>query len=694
MYMEFKSTRGTRRTRRKATALLVLLSLYGVGTLAFSQGVAPTATDAASLLTLARTERAAGRRVEALAYCQEVLARWPNNADARQLNVVLLSELGASARALELASTLPPSSQHAEHARLVADYDAHEARWARGEPSDPHHPYAEADKAVADIERLANDANAPADIRQRARMDMLAALDQSDRAGEVLAAYAPMKRQGVQLPPYAEQAVADAMMQKHRPREAIALYEDSIRRDPGPYDPSETDPRIGLAYAYLDAGRTHDALTTINALADSEARWLHLRDVRGAVQNQRKVDADTSAAGIAQDVGLLAQAHARLAAMSAEAPGNADLRRDLAMAELARGWPRRALETLKIADTLDERDASAALDEAEAHRALYDYADVQSNLDQAQQEAGRSGRVQDAQAAWDRDSGWQFDLTHDNGRGNSPDYGDRDQETLATLASPLIDDHWRVLALAQYATAALPEGDVSRERAGLGLEGYLHGLQFYLQALPAADRFVRRTAFAAGFNWSINDHWSLSTDWSSAGNDVPLRAQYYGITGNTLSTALQWRASELTSARLDAYRDRFSDGNVRQGWLADVVQRLHTGANFTWDGGVEVGGSHNSEVDRPYFNPSEDRSYALTSSLQNVLSQYDDRNWTQRIDLAVGEYAERNYATGLLVSARYGQVFQPRAGLRFGWGLGWHYQPYDGRHESRLVLDLTMHWGE
>jgi biofilm PGA synthesis protein PgaA len=231
-------------------------------------------------------------------------------------------------------------------------------------------------------------------------------------------------------------------------------------------------------------------------------------------------------------------------------------------------------------------------------------------------------------------------------------------------------------------------------RAGLGLEGYLHGLQFYVQALPAADRFVRRTAFAAGFNWSINDHWSLSTDWSSAGNDVPLRAQYYGITGNTLSTALQWRASELTSARLDVYRDRFSDGNVRQGWLADVVQRLHTGVNFTWDGGVEVGGSHNSEVDRPYFNPSEDRSYALTSSLQNVLSQYDDRNWTQRIDLAVGEYAERNYATGLLVSARYGQVFQPRAGLRFGWGLGWHYQPYDGRHESRLVLDLTMHWGE
>jgi biofilm PGA synthesis protein PgaA len=31
--------------------------------------------------------------------------------------------------------------------------------------------------------------------------------------------------------------------------------------------------------------------------------------------------------------------------------------------------------------------------------------------------------------------------------------------------------------------------------------------------------------------------------------------------------------------------------------------------------------------------------------------------------------------------------------LHFGWGLGWYWQPYDGRHESRVVLDLTMHWG-
>jgi biofilm PGA synthesis protein PgaA len=77
-----------------------------------------------------------------------------------------------------------------------------------------------------------------------------------------------------------------------------------------------------------------------------------------------------------------------------------------------------------------------------------------------------------------------------------------------------------------------------------------------------------------------------------------------------------------------------------------------------------------------------------------VLNQYDDRVWRQRLDVAIGSYHERNYPGGWMASARYGQIFQPHAGLRFGWGVSWRWQPYDGRHESRVVLDLSMHWGE
>jgi biofilm PGA synthesis protein PgaA len=678
--------------RRRATLAAVIALALG---LACGGVAAQGASDREALLAQARSERAAGHRVEALAHCQEVLARWPGDRDAQQLVIQLLSDLGGAARARELAAQLSPPLDAAERERLQADYASHEVRWARGVPADASHPYADDDRAIADIQRIADDPGGTADVRRRAQLDLLVALDQGDRAQEAVSRYESMRQAGVQLPPYAENAMADALQQQHRPREAIALYEDSIRRDPGPYLPGDSDPRIGLAAAYFDAGRISDSLAMVDKLAADEPRWLRGRNVRGARQNPRKVDADSTAIQLHEDAGELQSAYQQLAVLSAEAPGNVELRRQLAMAELARGWPRRAAQTLRMADALeDEHDAGANLDDADVRLAIYDYAGAQSALDQAQQQAGRSGRVRDALAAWDRQRGWQLDITHDNGRGNSPDYGDRDQETQATLASPLLDNHWRVLALARVASAALPEGHVARERGGLGVEGFLPDLSFYVQALPAADRYVRRTDIEAGFNWAIGDHWTWSSDWASAGQDVPLRAQHYGITGKTFSTAVQWRASELTSARLGVYRDRFSDGNLRKGWLGDFVQRLHTGANLSLDGGVEIGGSRNSESARPYFNPAQDRSYALTGALQNVLNQYDDRVWRQRLDVAIGSYHERNYPGGWMASARYGQIFQPHAGLRFGWGVSWRWQPYDGRHESRVVLDLSMHWGE
>jgi len=679
------------RLRRATLAVFVTLALCATGETAAQN----SAADRDALLSQARSERAAGHRIEALAHCDEVLAHWPDDRNAQLLTIQILSELGGAARARELAARLSPPMDKTEQAQLQADYAAHEVRWAKGMPADATHPYADVDRAIIDTQRAADDPAVPADLRARAQLDQLVAQDQGDRADRAVAAYAQLKQQGAVLPPYAQRAAADALMQQHRPGEAVALYEDSIRRDPGPYAPGDSDPRIDLAYAYLAAGRTHEALTTIDKAAAAQPRWLHPPGARAAKRNPRKVDTDSTAAQLHADVGELQSAYTRLAAMCAEAPGNAELRRQLAMTELARGWPHRAADTLKIAATLeDEHDASAALDDAEVARATYDYAGAQASLDQAQQQAGRSGRVQDALQAWDRQRGWQFDLVHDNGWGSSPDYGDRDQETQATLASPLIDDRWRVLVLARAASAALPEGHVARDRGGLGLQGFLPNLSFYLQALPSADRYVRRTDVEAGFNWAIGDHWSWSADASSAGADIPLRAQFYGITGNTFSTAVQWRASELSSARLALYRDHFTDGNLRKGWLADFVQRLHTGPNLSLDGGVEIGGSTNSEKDRPYFNPAWDRSYALTATLQNALYQYDARSWNERFDAAIGRYAERNYATGWMAGMRYGQTFQPRAGLRFGWGVSWRWQPYDGRHESRVVLDVSMHWGE
>jgi biofilm PGA synthesis protein PgaA len=647
-----------------------------------------------ALMAKARQERDAGHRVDALAHCQAVLDRWPGDREAQALNVTLLTELGATTRARELAQTLQPQPGIAERTHREADHIAQEIRWADGEPADPTHPYAEADRAVVDARRVADDPLLPADLHQRAEFDLLVALDRAGRADETVARYDALHAKGVELPPYVERAVADALLVKRRPAEAARIYEDTIAKDPGPYDVNESEPRIGLMYAYLESGQTKKAFQTIDELAAKEPPWIRAPGIKLPMENPRKVDADLNAATLRSYVEMPADAYARLEPMSREAPGNSQVRREMGMVELARGWPRRAQEDFNIAATLDQRDIGAYIGEADAARVLNDYEGVDQNLALAQTLADRNGRVDRAVQSWNRERGWQFDLSTEQGKGSSPDFGDRDGTTQATVASPLIDDHWRVLALGRYSTADLPEGDVRRTRVGLGIRGYARALEAYVQALPATDSYVHKTAIEAGFDWSLSDHWSWAADFSTAGDDTPLRAQYYGISAKTIDTAVTWRANELTQARIGLSRDDFSDGNKRTGWLAAFTQRLHTAPNLSLDGGVELGGSMNTKNDRPYFNPRRDYSYALTGRLQNLLGQFYDRNVTQRIDVAVGQYAEQGFATDWMASVRYGQIFQTGPGVHFGWGIGWHNQPYDGRREHRFVLDLTMHWGE
>src|ERR1700761_6242340 len=317
--------------KRAWIALAIGLTLYGINNVIANQAD----PDRDSLLARARAQRDAGHRLDALAICQDVLARWPNDRDARELNVGLLSDIGASMRARELAVELNPPLDARDRADLQADAASREIRWANGEPADTRQPYAEADQAVAEVRQLADDPAQPEEGRHRARLDLLGALDQAGRPDEALAVYAPMTQANLALPAYVERAAADAMLQKHRPREAAALYEDSIRQDPGPYDSAETDPRIGLMYAYLDEGETKKAYAVIDKLAADEPQWLHVAGIRAGIENPRKVDADLNAATLREYVGIPKEAYDRLSALSAEAPANAQLRRELGLAELA-----------------------------------------------------------------------------------------------------------------------------------------------------------------------------------------------------------------------------------------------------------------------------------------------------------------------------------------------------------------------
>jgi biofilm PGA synthesis protein PgaA len=674
--------------RRLALATAVLVALCGQPASAMDDA------STGGVVSTIDTLRHAGDWTRALALCEDALRNHPDDVALRRRQVLILADAGAVSRARELARQLP--ADPALLSRLDADAAAHDAtRAVRDAVAPGADPYAAADAAVRELDGvIARHADDAAVVR-RARLDRLVALEGASRDADVVAAYdamGPAERDA--LPAYVLRPLAEALLDRQRPEEAARLLERAGPAAPGSIADGESDPAIVLMYAYSEAGQYAKAQQTIDAAAAAQPVWLHPPGQAQPEANPHRSEDDLNAALLRNYAGLLADAHARLAAGVREAPASAAWRRGLGDNERARGWPRLAEEDLAIARGLDPQDLGARIGQLETRRDLGDFAGVETELEAIEARYPRDAQVQRQRAAWNRQRGWQFDAQQTFGHGNTIDYGDRDQDTQATLASPLLADHWRIYAVARHAQASLPEGDAHRTDAGLGVRGQWRGVQAYLQALPTRGTGGDPTAVEAGFDWAIGDHWSWSTDASSSGADIPLRARYYGIHGSTLDSTVQWRASELLAARLGVQAANFSDGNRRRAADLGVTGRVLTRPRLQLDLGADLYASHNTLDGTTYFNPRRDGAATVTAHLDHVQVERYGRTWHQLVDLAVGSYAQQGQSAGWVADVGYGQAWQPHEGLGFGWRLGWHSQPYDGRRETRATLELTLHWGE
>lgn len=689
----------------RSKSIVCRLSLAASIAVALGGSVCCRAADAASamastsretLIAQARDLQARGRRIEALSVCEALLRRWPADPAAGLLRVHLLSELGAATQALQLARSLDPPLAPGEMARLEANAAAHQATWAAWVNENPHLPYAEADRAVQSLQQTTEhyDERVPG-LGERLAADRLMAYAQAQRSAEAAREFDRMRQSGHVVPGYAQIAAANALLEVRRPEAAIPLFEEAIRNRPGVYAESESDPRIGLMYAYLEAGRSRDALALIDKMSSSQPAWLPSPGSSKPVPNPHRSEAELSAAQARLYLELLADASQRVDGLILRAPANATYWREQARVQRARGWPRESEDADATAAGLDPEDLGAKLGAVDAWREIGDFAPVEPSLREVEAIMPRDQQVIETRREWDRQRGWQFDIEHERGQGGETRFGNDDHETQATLQSPLLDDHWRVYALAQLADASLEQGHAQRDRAGLGTRYYTRDLEAYVQLLPGVGGQAHGTAWESGVRWNANDYWLFGAAWSNKGDTtVPLQAGYEGVTATTWNANAHWRASELTSIGIDTTRSRFTDHNRRTDWQADLQQRLHTAPFFTLDGGVEIGQTRNDLGSVSYYSPSRARWATLSGRLKSALYQRYETQWRQQVDVAVGTYQERSYQTGWMASVQYGQVFTPRAGHSFGWSVGWASQPYAGRRESRVTLDLKMHWGE
>src|SRR5690606_28041901 len=107
----------------------------------------------------------------------------------------------------------------------------------------------------------------------------------------------------------------------------------------------------GRFYSSVESERFDEAHKVISGALQEQPAWLYLKGTPLPEPNDLNLEASQYAALGYQYADDTEEAQQRLEQMVARAPGHSGLRSSLAQVYLARGWPRRAEQELKIAET-------------------------------------------------------------------------------------------------------------------------------------------------------------------------------------------------------------------------------------------------------------------------------------------------------------------------------------------------------
>lgn len=648
----------------------------------------PQASEA--LMAQAYAGEAADHLFIALRSCQQVLSRDMLHRDARRQQILLLHKLGAAHWARELAQRYPGTLSEEEWRQVRGSADALAVRWGTLPPASEAIRFADSDRALAQLAATMAAPECQGDAGRscmlRARTDRLVALRDRYRMEEVVAEYQVLRQEGVTLPPYALEAVADALLYQREPEQARDLYREIIRQDPEAYEA-----RLGLFFALIETEDFRSAQELVEGMAAAEPLWLHAGGRTERRGNWRKVETETFAAlgyFFADD---LAEAERRLTGMTNEAPANPDLLRELGTVYLGRGWPRRALEVFELGLALAPAHRGLRTGHAETLLELRQFGAAGNAISTLLAEYPEDRQVQRLGKMWRVRN--MHELRLDVGYGDSSGNveGDQEWDVRGMLFSRPFYDRYRLFAGFGYSQAGFPEGDGDWQRYGIGLE-------YASQALEASAEvnFNAGDASHPGLRiatlWHLDDHWSVPAVAEIFSRDTPLRAIRNGVRANAFSLGVNYRAHESRVLRLNGQVMDFNDGNFRASLGLSGEQRLLTWPKHKLTAFGEVTASSNSLNDAAYFNPDSDLT--LLGGLEHLWRIYRryERSFHQRIRVSGGHYSQEGFGGDYILGFEYAHLWEAHYRFNLSYGIGRDRRVYDGDPEWRTYGFLSLNW--
>lgn len=527
-------------------------------------------------------------------------------------------------------------------------------------------------------------AQAPKDnpIYNKARLDRVEILLKLRLYQEALNNADALLAEGLTLPPYIEEARADALLKLKRPFAALKIYQSLVTRT--------TNKEVlvqKMVAANADAARYADA----EKLLLSNPQPIKVKDFTGKalLRNPDYPDYIYSKIRIAAWRGYDKEAKNLMNLWLASAPNDADgwiLRGDIALWE---GKPDDALSYYEKAKNLT---APKNMDSVLVHVANAQL--DRGNLTEAEQIINTlnvtnedyknlQNRVRAIRAPqFSIDSGIkQTTPNHLNGNEINEE---------ATLYSAQNQQGLRGFVSHYYQRSPYDQESIASGGVGLGLQ--LQRFPYEMRLEAGHGTHENRHAYAwLGLKYRINQQWQLSSNFKINSDETPLRALKDHVYGNQASIAAQYTANDRFSAGAGLSLLHLSDHNLRRStgmWLSyDLFQHDRWELNSL----LSASATHNRTISTAsYFNPSHD--FSVSEQLDLSYRQPFDGGITLKHSLvsSVGRYWQSNQNPQNTWSIGYNHewAFDSKWGL--GYGFGRRKSIYDGVAEFQNFAQLHI----
>ena len=663
--------------------------------------VAAKPDDADRRMALGYALTRAGSTYDALCEFDQAFIRAGNKPEVAREYIIALQRARLPEPALRLAARRPGLLDPVTQRRLEGDLAAERVRMAEFASRSEKERYVIADRALKDYDQLLTawtpDATAHDDV-VRWRIDRLGALKARARTAEVIREYEALTAQGVQLPTYAVRWVAASYLDQRQPEKAAPLYRQAVTAPDADVGDHVKD-SSALFYALLESDQVAEARAVATHLAETEKPRVELKGLPIGNPNDEWMDAQQLAAQAGTYGADLNASEESLEALGNKAPGSIGVR--LAQAEMyrARDWPRRAEDSLKETENQSPRDIGVEMSHGFTALDLQEWRQLDLLTDDVVARAPENRQVQRlkrlrdvhdmAEVRVEAYTGKSFGGGNDQEAGAVS--GSRDWGIETVIYTPPIDEDWRLFAGAGYGTADFAEGTGHHRWQRVGVERRTRDMTLEAEVSNHSYGFGSKQGARVSIARDINDHWQYggSLDYLSA--TTPLRALNTDVTANGGSGFIRWRANESREWKLAVSPSHFSDGNNRVEALLTGREGVYSSPKVQVELGLDVSASRNSKEDTLYFNPKSDLGVLPTVTVNHVLYNRYETQWSQQFQVGAGTYSQRDYSTGGVGLIGYGQRLRWNDVLEAGANLSLVSRPYDGERERdlRLLVDLT-----